>query len=70
MCVRVCVHECVKFVCVFVGWNENKWDHYLGRGAEAEWARGNTVIILLFDDAETMLICFISQSDAAVPVKY
>lgn len=40
------------------------------KGAEGEWAKGNTVIIVLFDAAETILIGLITQSDAAVPVGY
>lgn len=41
------------------------------RERQKEWVgEGNTVIIALFDDAETMLICFITKSDEAVPVGY
>lgn len=67
---NVCVLVCYVCVCVFVWWKENKWDHYLGRGLESKWARGNTVIIQVFDDAETMLICFIAKSDGAEPDVY
>ena len=52
---------CVLKLCVFVWWNENKWDHYSGRGAVESGRKGNRVIILLFDDAESMLICFIQS---------
>lgn len=55
-------------MCVFVWCKENKWDHYLGRG-QNEWAK-ETLIILLFDKAETMLICFVPESDGVVPDGY
>ena len=62
--VCVCVHACASVlglcVRVFVWWNGNKWDHYLGRG-QRESGRRETVIILPSDDAETMLICLTQQ---------
>lgn len=72
MCVcvhlRASVSRLCVCVCVFVWCKENKWDHYLGRG-QNEWAK-ETLIILLFDKAETMLICFVPESDGAVPDGY
>lgn len=68
VCVRLRASVSRLCVCVFVWWNENKWDHYLGRG-QKEWAK-ETLIILLFDKAETMLICFVPESDGAVPDGY
>lgn len=47
MCVCVCACECVKIVCVCVCLVEQEQMGPLFRqGAESEWAKGNTVIML------------------------
>lgn len=55
----MCACECVKIVCVCLV-EQEQMGPLFRQGAERV-GEGVSVLVLLFDDAETMLICFTAE---------